>query len=556
VELRFVNGLRFYTNLSNLSSGEEQFLNNYSDNEFLFGTSFKFPVKFNLWTSFLARYQDSRVSNDIRIDSNLDGVYDIFNEGSFKNIYTSYIDNDGDGLFDVKNLIIQDKTNFSNQKHQAFIFNTTTLISEWTLGLKIYSGRQKTGSTDASFPIGSKYGILMGALPGDPTFGLDYKRDLVQFNFRDFIWNETGNFSNILENNQTSFQFGLMKPFHLPVTDTLELRVDLGMGQESRTQRISDRYQGSLEYDNQNFTNYQDTYQEEDNILNEVKTKGNRWLAGISVKRVFQPAAERKNDGYWQMRMGLIYTDLNYQSSDQENFASIEHYEDENNFIVDFIDEQNEVYVSSDIGELNGIQYFLNILINLQLGERLYTGSGIFYEYNNRNQPTKFTTRYDKYQNYDRLNYSGTEDFELWEESLMTADRKIEQDVSNFIFPVGIEYIFTRNLKWRFRLGSIFQYSKATENESINVTGSEPLKITTVDGNGQQTLEIFDNIYESSSSNIKFSESTTTYYYGLGYNPNDYLQIDLLGFLGEQQDLQVFDTEFLRSIRLSFTIKL
>ena len=160
------------------------------------------------------------------------------------------------------------------------------------------------------------------------------------------------------------------------------------------------------------------------------------------------------------------------------------------------------------------------------------------------------------YQNYERFGGSGLEDFQRWEESLITANRKIEQDISIFSFPVGIEYKFTKNRKWSLRFGSIFNYAKTSENEAKEITGAEPLKITTLDGLGNEFVVIDDNIFQSSSSNKKFSESNTSYYYGLGFNPNSHLQIDLLGFLGDQQNLQIFDAEFLRSLRISFTVKL
>jgi len=43
IELRFVNGMHFYTNLSNLTSTREKLFNNVADNEFLIGVSMQNP---------------------------------------------------------------------------------------------------------------------------------------------------------------------------------------------------------------------------------------------------------------------------------------------------------------------------------------------------------------------------------------------------------------------------------------------------------------------------------------------------------------------------------
>jgi hypothetical protein len=63
-----------------------------------------------------------------------------------------------------------------------------------------------------------------------------------------------------------------------------------------------------------------------------------------------------------------------------------------------------------------------------------------------------------------------------------------------------------------------------------------------------------DNIYESISEHTRTTFSSTVFTYGLGYNPMENLQIDLLGFLGTS-DNSFFDTSFYRNLRLSFTLK-
>ena len=121
IELRFVKGIRVYTNLSNLISYNEEILDNVSNNEFLFGISFQNPYIKNLWSSALIRYTNAQSSDQVTLDRDLDGVIDITDEGNFQDIFNAYLDMDGDGLYDIRNEINQKKENFDLNKRNAFI---------------------------------------------------------------------------------------------------------------------------------------------------------------------------------------------------------------------------------------------------------------------------------------------------------------------------------------------------------------------------------------------------------------------------------------------------
>ena len=124
-----------------------------------------------------------------------------------------------------------------------------------------------------------------------------------------------------------------------------------------------------------------------------------------------------------------------------------------------------------------------------------------------------------------------------------------------FQFPVGIEYKFSKNKKWCLRFGSIFSYEKWVTDDALQITDAKPRTTITRYGSGSETVEIEDNEYQSTSTRQEEARSTTHFYYGLGYNPTSYLQIDLLGFLGTDKEIQLLDAEFYRSLRLSFTVK-
>ncbi|SVE24962.1 uncharacterized protein METZ01_LOCUS477816, partial [marine metagenome] len=89
IELRFVDGVRIYTNLSNLTSSQEKLFNNISDDEFLFGMSSENPFLNFLSHSALIRFQNSETSNSVGIDSDLDGYTDITGNGTLIDEYTA-----------------------------------------------------------------------------------------------------------------------------------------------------------------------------------------------------------------------------------------------------------------------------------------------------------------------------------------------------------------------------------------------------------------------------------------------------------------------------------
>ena len=125
IELQFVEGIRLYTNLSNLTSSGERLFGNIADDEFLFGISSENPLLDILWHSALVRFQNSETSNSVGIDSDLDGYTDITGNGTLFDEYTAYLDTDYDGLFDLKQMFSQEKSNFTTNDSYSFISNNS-----------------------------------------------------------------------------------------------------------------------------------------------------------------------------------------------------------------------------------------------------------------------------------------------------------------------------------------------------------------------------------------------------------------------------------------------
>ncbi|MEL6823950.1 MAG: hypothetical protein AAFP70_19515, partial [Calditrichota bacterium] len=85
---------------------------------------------------------------------------------------------------------------------------------------------------------------------------------------------------------------------------------------------------------------------------------------------------------------------------------------------------------------------------------------------------------------------------------------------------------------------------------------STPRTTITEFEDGNITSQVFDSELQTTLEKNNDVNSSSNFFYGLGYEPTENLQLDLLGFLGTGDQLEIIDSEFYRSLRLSFTIKL
>ncbi len=181
---------------------------------------------------------------------------------------------------------------------------------------------------------------------------------------------------------------------------------------------------------------------------------------------------------------------------------------------------------------------------------------GLFLQSVARDRDTDYQYSITHTRDYEVLDTLNSNDYTKKESESQIADHTYEYSSYYFTVPVGIEYRFSKNKKWCLRFGSIFSYQRSEVNDAIQIKGANAHQVITKYGDGREEVEIDDNTYESTTSHRKIAESRTTFFYGLGYNPTDYLQIDLLSFLGTGSDLKILDAEFFRSLRLSFSLKL
>ena len=186
IELQFVDSLRLYTNLSNLTSGNEKLFDNISDDEFLIGISSKNPFMKSLWHSALVRFQNSETSNSVGIDSDLDGWTNINGNGTLIDEYTAYLDTDNDGLYDQKNMFTQEKSDYTTDESYSVILNNSFNFGKMILGVKLSTSKMTTTGSTAFMPMGSGQGLLSQVDSEDPTYARSVTTYLVEDEYNNY----------------------------------------------------------------------------------------------------------------------------------------------------------------------------------------------------------------------------------------------------------------------------------------------------------------------------------------------------------------------------------
>jgi hypothetical protein len=553
IELSFVKGIRVYTNLSNLTSNQEQLLNGISDNEFLFGVSANNPFLKSLWTSALIRFSIAQNSNAVNIDSDLDGWNDKYGDGILESNFTAFLDNDADADYDVQRVIFQRKTDINQNNNRSFILNNALELDNIVLGLKFVYGSYNLESTVASWyhgMLGTGANVLSPVSSGAADFNRSVRNNLIAEDYTDNIWSEDGDFKT--DNNSNYFNIGvscLLKNFR-----NYEIRGDLFYNHDNSLYDVNDKYSGKYEYFDPNIPNYEDNYSEKDSYKYKREENGGKIFLGVTLRKTFDKKEQRKDDGYWRVGAGMFFGSYDYTNATTSIFSS-EKNKIEDQPLSDHSIKITTDNITKDNGDKSVQNYMANIKVNYPFGERVYFGMGGYFNYTSTNRKTDFIESYDEVTNYTRIdNTSDYFDYVRTESESITADRTY--DISNISFqaPVGVEYRFTENMKWSLRFGTIFNYYNQKIIDKKKITKSEPYTTVTNRGDGSSSTYKDDNEYASTKEETKTTSSNTVFSYGLGYNPTENLQIDLLGFFGNKIN-GLLDSDFYRSLRLSFSLK-
>ena len=206
----------------------------------------------------------------------------------------------------------------------------------------------------------------------------------------------------------------------------------------------------------------------------------------------------------------------------------------------------NYQILTSDIGTKKWSGYNFYGRFNIPLGENILFGLGGYLNRSTTNRETDYIES-EYYVTDNTYNYVTTETSQL------KADRNYNVSTIALTSPVGLEYKIGKKRVWSLRFGSTFTLMVETINDAKQITDSEPEVTEKEYYDGEVTIDIEDNIYESTHEKLLTISSSTIFTYGIGCNPMENLQIDVLGFLDSESI--ILDPGFYLDLRLSFTMK-
>jgi len=530
IDLHFVSGSRLYTNLSNIINGNEKLLDNDSSDQYLLGFSMQSPFFENLKHSILIEFANRKFGRFVDLDTELNGSFEMYGYGEIGNIYTSYDDIDGDGIYDVIASNTQNKKRYEENNLLRFVLNNSTVWNDLICGLRINVSKNIDKET------------------------LLYDLDQTEYNMA-----EEFNSFDLVENNEDnmdtkSFDLDLLVSMMNPDFKGNELRGNLMLAYSN--QDVSSEYIDFDRYDTYdpdvtNYLNYEEGKSEDEFGEN---TSGIEVGIGTSLRKTLAASEERKNDSYWLVGTHLNFGFYNYkfENIDQENSVTA-FYDGLDTLYTDYLLGTDNINMVNTKGEQWMLDYNLFSRYNYQLDEKVYLGIGARLNY-------KFTSgTYDEVieinnsENYLQNDEIFDEnDYNITETYLEESDVTSETATTNLILPVGLEYKFTKNNKWAVRFGASFHNSYIVDNYSKQVTNADPIVIITEYGDETSTVEIEDNTYSSYSNQRRTTLSSTNYFYGIGFEPTKKLQIDFVGLF--DTDHATFQ-DFVQSLKMSFTLK-
>ncbi len=583
IELRFVNGTYFFSNLADfneiddnaivsnstsstfprvdLSKNSSGYPNDFSK-ELPIGLAFKNPIFGFLKHAFLLRLKNSKEAE------NAGG-----GEGEYEYNTFNYSDSDGNGLYDTKTFTSGKYINYDIDRRTALVLNNNLKMGPMTFGWKLVSDHQFSEDDEAQTEMGvSGFGELLHGISGGywvwdpwgnqvwfggPDYGFDESTThyLMEDDYSDYTYSENGSFLTTEEDSYVKSHMAFMMDLGL------ELRADL-INQTLLDGKIktNDYYSGNYKryFDSEDMQNFETgTIRETYERL--VGGDGSAHNLGGSIKGVFDKRDKRKNDGFWQLGAMLGISLGNYESSGDNHLS----WSKDRNY--DYLDTANtdsyETYIKddlvSDVGNYTGSSMDIFGRLHVPIGKIINLGIGGFYNYNKTTRSTDYISEITTATEYI---YNGSindsQDYTSTVSSKLVADRTYETQYATYRIPVGLEFRMPKDdltendpfslRNFSFRIGTAFISSHTIINDKHQITDSHPHITTTEYGDGNVNIDIEDNYYTSTSARTENIKGEKQFSAGIGYHHSENLQIDLGGYGGDE----------ISFVGISFTVKL
>ncbi len=484
-----INGSRVWTSLSNLVTGDEELFSNGSVPYILVGGT----------TNFGKFYPGFIYDHSVDRTALLTGLTDpngnpIYGDGKLTTI--DWNDNDNNGIYDQRTIETETRSAYEEIKDNNMFLGFGYKLDKIRLGLGYLRASNKVINTDPVNNFTYDYTeedlttntitlINRAKFSGDNHYNYDENDILVS------IWRDMDKMS-----------IGLLAGFGL-----------LGYGEKA-----------NILGDSTIYTNPADTnvFYTRANIFDSISQKQSGNLITVNLRAFYN---------YNENTQGRFYLGFFNQSLGYGDDAKDYYFKTRENIMAQFTwDTINTVTYYDGSSNIKGIQLGTKQLF--KISERFRFGFGIMSNaiFTFDSTLTKDTTvTRTVYNDNDGVSFDPDDYVQtIWSsETWMT---KITGKSYSVAFPVGIEF----NLFPQFvlRLGAQHTYSMDDYTTVTELVQYEPQRTRTVDGTGTVVEDLIDPGPEpiGSDETHKVNKPQTDYFYGVGWQVTDNLQIDIMGF--------------------------
>jgi len=484
-----IQGSRVWTSLSNFVTGNENLFSNGSVPYILVGGATKFG-KF-----YPGMVYDHSVTKTAQATGLLDpNGNEIYGDGKLTTI--DWNDKDSNGIYDQRTIETETRSAYNLAKDNNLFVGFGYKMDNLRVGLGYLRVDNKNSLTD---PLNN--------------FTYDYTEEDLTTNTLTLI--NRANFSgdNNYNYGENDLLFSIWKDM-----DKMSIGLLAGFG------LIGYGDKASIHGDSAIYTAPADTntFYTRANILDSLNQPQSGNLITVNLRAFYK---------YNENAQGRFYLGFLTQSLGYGDSAIGYYYKTRENIMTQFTwDTTNTITYYDGSSNIKGIQLGTKQLFTVS--DRLKLGFGVLlttssaFDSTIARDTTVSRTVYDDNDgfSYDPDDYVRT----IW--SSQTWMTKITGTTKAIALPVGIEFYLFQPLV--LRLGAQHTYTMDDYTTVTELIQYEPQRTRTVDGTGTVTEDLIDPNPEpiGSDETHKVNTPQTDYFYGIGWNVNDNLQIDIMGF--------------------------
>lgn len=484
-----IEGSRLWTSLSNFVTGYEEHFSNGSVPYILIGGSGNFG-------GYYPGLVFDNSSTKTPLYTGLDDPYgnEMYGDGELSEI--DWIDTDGNGVFDERSVKTETRSAFDMDAERDFYIGVGRKLNDLRVGLGYMRKQFKNTFTD-------------------PNYNFTYDTTYENLNVGELTYAAHAAFGgdDISSTSENDIIFSVWND-----------RKNMSIGFTAEYDMISAKDEIIVLGDSTIYTDPSDSTREYTavSILDSLTQpqSGNR--IALELKTFYN---------YNENAQGRFYVGIFTYKLDYGDDAVAYYYSTREEISRDFLWDTTTIVTYYDGGKnRKGVRLGTKQLFDVT--ERLKFGLGFFYgmsSYFDSTTARDTTVAVEVYDDNDgKINDPDDYVATTWYgETWMT---KRTGSINSFAIPVGVEFYLAKPLV--FRLGAEHSLIYNDYTTVTNLIDYEPIRTRLVDGTGAVTETMIDPPSQPVGSEESDTETipNTDYFYGIGWQVNNNLQIDLMGF--------------------------